>query len=82
MGATSGIVLVALLEGVMNETDDRLAGDIVWELFAHAAPEPTQQAIRTRQFRRWLVVASVIAVAWLLSPTLAVVTACPSVAGP
>jgi hypothetical protein len=64
----------------MNDTDDRLAGDLVWELFAYPAHAPAQGAIRTRQRREWLVVASLIAVAWVLSPTLAVVTACLSVA--
>jgi len=72
--------MCSVLGGVMNEMDDRLAGDSVWELFTHPAPGPAQEAPRTRQYRRWLVVAGMIAVGWLLSPPVAVVTACLSVA--
>ena len=66
----------------MNETDDRLAGDPVWELFPHAPPGLTQEALLTRRYGRWLVAAGLIAVAWLVSPTLAIVSACLSVAAP
>jgi hypothetical protein len=64
----------------MNEMDDRLAGDPVWELFTHPAPGPAQGAFRTDLYRRWLVAAGLIAVGWLLFPPLAVVTACLFVA--
>ncbi len=64
----------------MNEMDDRLAGDPVWELFAHPTPRPAQEALQTRDYRRWLVVAGLIAVGWLVFPPLAVMTACLSVA--
>jgi hypothetical protein len=65
----------------MNEMDDRLAGDPVWELFTHPAPRPAQGAFRTDLYWRWLVAAGVIAVGWLLFPPLAVLTACLFVAG-
>jgi hypothetical protein len=64
----------------MNETDDRLAGDPVWELFAHPAPRPARGTLRTHPYGRWLAVAGLIALGWLLFPPLAVVTACLSVA--
>jgi hypothetical protein len=64
----------------MNEIDDRLAGDPVWELFAHPAPSSAQGAFRTDLYRRWLVAAGLIAVGWLLFPPLAVLTACLFVA--
>ncbi len=66
----------------MNEMDDRLAGDPVWELFTHPTPGPAQAALRTRLYLRWLIVAGLIAVCWHLSPPLAVVMACLSVAAP
>ena len=64
----------------MNETDDRLAGDPVWELFPHPAPGPAQHALRTRHYGPWLVVAGLIALGWFRFPPLAVVTACLAVA--
>jgi hypothetical protein len=64
----------------MNETDDRLAGDPVWELFPHTTPGPAQETLRTRPYGRWLVVAGLIAAGWLWFPPLAVVTACLAVA--
>jgi len=64
----------------MNEMDDRLAGDPVWELFTLPTPRPAQEALRSRHYGRWLVVAGLIALGWLLFPPLAVATACLSVA--
>ena len=64
----------------MNETDDRLVGDPVWELFAYPAPGPAQPASRIRRYGPWLIVAGLIALGWFLFPPLAVVTAGLSVA--
>jgi hypothetical protein len=70
----------AIARALMNETDDRLEGDHVWELFTHAAPGTASESNRTRRYQRWLAVAGLIAMAWLLSPLLAVVAACLAVA--
>jgi hypothetical protein len=64
----------------MNEVDDRLAGDPVWELFPYPAPGSAQGSLGARDYRRWLAVACLVAVIWLLFPPLAVVTACLAVA--
>jgi hypothetical protein len=64
----------------MNETDDRLVGDPVWELFAQPTAGPTQPASRTHRYAPWLVVAGLIALSWFLFPQLAVATACLSIA--
>jgi hypothetical protein len=58
----------------MNELDDRLVGDPVWELF------PARAASPVREFRgvvaaRWLSWACAVAVIWLLSPPVAIVMA-------
>jgi hypothetical protein len=63
----------------VNEVDDRLAGDLVWELFparsgGHEA-EPLAATVA-----RWALLASLVAAAWWLSPPLGVVTACIGVA--
>jgi hypothetical protein len=57
----------------MNEVDDRLASDPVWELFTHPTPRSAQEALGTRRYGRWLVVAGLVALGWLLFPPLAVV---------
>ena len=44
----------------MDEMDDRLAGDPVWELFTHPLPDRHKKP-RARHYRRWLVVAGLIA---------------------
>jgi hypothetical protein len=54
------------------ETDDRLAGDPVWELFPSAPP----QAPRTRRFRYGLAVVMLVAAAWRLHPVLSITVAC------
>jgi hypothetical protein len=56
----------------MMETDDRLAGDPVWELF----PSAPLQAPRPRRFRYGLAVAILVAVSWRLHPVLSVSVAC------
>jgi hypothetical protein len=64
----------------MNETDDRLVGDPVWELFAHPTPGPAHETSRAHRYGRWLFVAGLIVLGWFLFPPLAVVTACLAVA--
>ncbi len=64
----------------MNETDDRLVGDPVWELFARPTPRPIHEGHRIRHHGRWLAVAGLIAIGWFWFPPLAVVTACLLVA--
>jgi hypothetical protein len=59
----------------MNEADDRLAGDPVWEIFSVSAAVPATGSARTRRFGRWLAAAGLIALVWLLSRPLAVVLA-------
>ena len=66
----------------MNEVDDRLVGDPVWELFPYSTPGPDQEARRAHKRLRWLAVAGLVAIEWLLYPPLAVVTACLAVAAP
>jgi hypothetical protein len=66
---------------MMNEMDDRLAGDVVWELFSHPAVGPAP-AIRARRYRRWLIAAGLIALGWFLSPPLGIVAVGLSVAAP
>jgi hypothetical protein len=63
----------------MSEVDDRLAGDPVWELFPRPFPRPARRYFNARDCRRWLAVACVIAVGWLLFPPYAVLTACLAV---
>lgn len=58
----------------MNEMDDRLAGDAVWELFAQPAPSSVQEDGRAPLYTRWIVLASLIGVGALLFPPLAVLT--------
>ncbi len=64
----------------MNEPDDRLAGEPVWELFGPPTPGPAQDAPRKGPYRRWLAVAGLIAVSWWLFPPLAVAVACLAIA--
>ena len=59
----------------MNELDDRLAGDPVWELFPYPTAGPARGS-HAHRFGRWLAIACLVAASWLLSPSLAVVTAC------
>lgn len=55
----------------MHEPDDRLVGDPVWELF----PAPTE-ARPSRRIGRWVTIAVVVAAAWVVAPSLAVVVVC------
>jgi hypothetical protein len=66
----------------MNETDDRLAGDPVWELFAPAVPASPRSGDRIRRYQYWLVVAGLIGLTWFVSPSAAVLIACTAVAAP
>jgi hypothetical protein len=63
----------------MNEIDDRLAGDPVWELFGDPTRGPARGVSRIRVYLPWLVVAGSIAVAWMLVPSLAAAIACLAV---
>jgi hypothetical protein len=64
----------------MNETDDRLAGDPVWEHFAQLSPAATLGVSRARRFGRWLLAAGLIVLGWCVFPPLAIVTACGAIA--
>lgn len=66
----------------MNEIDDRLAGDPVWELFGQPTPGPATGASRTGRFLRWTIVAALAGVSWLLSPSLGVVVGALAIAVP
>ena len=59
----------------MNELDDRLAGDLVWELFPDRSVTSAPVSRRLRA-GLWLAVACVVAVTWFVSPDLAVAMAC------
>ena len=63
----------------MNEVDDRLAGDPVWELFPSRAAG-SARAPRRARYGRWLAVACLVAAIWLVSPALAVLVACLAIA--
>jgi hypothetical protein len=63
----------------MNEVDDRLAGDPVWELFPYRAAGSPQSPRRAR-YGRWLAVVCLVAAVWLVSPALAVLVACVAMA--
>lgn len=56
----------------MYETDDRLAGDLVWELF----PRPPQEVTRTRRIAEGLVWVLLVTLSWFLYPPLSVTLAC------
>jgi hypothetical protein len=56
----------------MELADDRLAGDLVWEMFPH----PTQAATLARRMRFGLECDILIVLAWLLFPPLSVALAC------
>jgi hypothetical protein len=62
----------------MNELDDRLAGDQIWELFPERASSAARKSRPTR-YGRWLAIACVVAAVWLFSPVLAVLMACVTI---
>ncbi len=64
----------------MDDIDDRLAGDPVWELFAQPTAGAGHEADRAWPYANWLVAAGLIALGWLKFPPLAVVTVCALVA--
>ncbi len=64
----------------MNEADDRLAGDPVWELFPYPAHEPGPGVNKSREYLPWLTVAGLIVVSYFVFPPLAVVIASVAVA--
>ena len=59
----------------MNELDDRLAGDLVWELFPGRSVRPAKKSSLLRA-AIWIACAALVAAAWQASPTLAVIMAC------
>ncbi|WP_406698985.1 hypothetical protein V5E97_08875 [Singulisphaera sp. Ch08] len=66
----------------MIEADDRLVGDPVWELFPDPTPAPGQDAGFVVRCQYGLATAVLVALAWLLTPVLSVVTVCLAVAAP
>ena len=58
----------------MNELDDRLVGDPVWELFPARAAGPARES-RGLRAARWLTWACAVAAIWVLSPPVAIVMA-------
>lgn len=64
----------------MNEMDDRLAGDAVWELFAQPAPSSALEDGRALIPPRWVILGSLIGVGALLFPPLAVASICLAMA--
>ncbi len=60
----------------MNEVDDRLAGDPVWELFPYPSPAAANGSRRTDDYRRWLAWSVVVVVCWFLFRPFSVVAAC------
>ncbi len=66
----------------MYETDDRLDGDLVWEIFAPPAPAPGLTDTPGSRIGRWAVVLSLIVVGGLFFPPMAVLVACLAIAWP
>ncbi len=62
----------------MNELDDRLAGDLVWELFPGRSVPPAKESWLPRA-ASWIAGACLAAAAWPLSPALAILIACVAV---
>jgi len=58
----------------MSEPDDRLAGDLVWELFPQQASLEGPNRVRVKLLR-WLTAGVFVVAAWFLSPASAVVLA-------
>jgi hypothetical protein len=65
----------------VNEVDDRLAGDLVWELFPTRSGGHEPEPLEVRLLR-WALLACLVAAAWWLAPPLGVVTACIGIAAP
>jgi len=66
----------------MNDADERLVGDPIWELFPGPSPVPRQDTGFTRRYRYVLAAVGVAALAWVVSPAVSVVTACLAIAAP
>jgi hypothetical protein len=60
----------------MNEVDDRLAGDPVWELFAPPPAQPARPILSVHPSVRWGVIGGLIPGLWSISPVLAVLAGC------
>jgi hypothetical protein len=63
----------------MNEVDDRLAGDPVWELFADRAAGTVPRSRRAR-YGRCFALACLVGAIWLISPPYGVMSACLAMA--
>jgi hypothetical protein len=63
----------------MDEIDDRLAGDRIWELVPYRSTRATRGP-RFAFYAGWLAVACLVAASWTFSPSFAVATACLAVA--
>lgn len=60
----------------MNELDDRLVGDPVWELFTLPDAGPAEVAPQSGRHRQWLLAAALIILGWAIFRPLGVVMAC------
>jgi hypothetical protein len=60
----------------MGEIDDRLEGDLVWELFAHSSAAEGDRGPRVPLYQWCLAAAVLLALARYVSPAVAVVAAC------
>ena len=63
----------------MNEVDDRLAGDPVWELFPAHSSESAPGS-RPLRFMWWLTVGCMVSASMVFSPSLAVLIASLAIA--
>lgn len=66
----------------MYEADDRLDGDLVWEIFAQPAPAPVPTGTQGSRIGRWAVLLALIVVGGLFFPPMAVLVACLAIAWP
>jgi hypothetical protein len=64
---------------VVNEVDDRLAGDLVWELFPDRGAPLAPKSVLVR-FGGWTAVACLVAAWWVVAPPVGVFMACLAVA--
>ena len=64
----------------MNEIDDRLAGDAIWELFPGPAARSAPETRGVGRAVRRMAGGGLVATVWLFSPSLAVITACLAIA--
>jgi hypothetical protein len=65
-----------------NESDDRLEGDPVWELFAQPASSSTSRRLEAYSYGLWVIAGGLLFVAWFFDSVLAMVAACLAVGAP